>query len=92
MFLEPKFQQDPSRNEPLAGYEDSVWTRAVVGLALAAIVVGVGVAATQNVANVLLANQVNRPSMAKGSTTSTAALPMMKGMFGGVSPSQGEGD
>ena len=42
MFLEPKFQQDPSRNEPLAGYEDSVWTRAVVGLALAAIVVWVG--------------------------------------------------
>jgi hypothetical protein len=38
----PKSQQDPSRNEPLAGYEDSMWTSAVVGLALAAIVIWVG--------------------------------------------------
>ena len=38
----PKPQQDPSRNEPLAGYEDSMWTSAVVGLALAAIVIWVG--------------------------------------------------
>ena len=42
MFLEPKSQQDPSRDEPLAGYEDSVWTRAVVGFALAAIVIWAG--------------------------------------------------
>ena len=38
----PKSQQDPSRNEPLAGYEDSMWTSAVVGSALAAIVIWVG--------------------------------------------------
>ena len=40
--MEPKSQQDPSRNEPLAGYEDSTWTSAIVGLALAAIVIWVG--------------------------------------------------
>ena len=28
--------------EPLAGYEDSVWTRAVVGLALAGIAIWAG--------------------------------------------------
>jgi hypothetical protein len=41
----PKPQQDPSRNEPLAGYEDSMWTSAVVGFALAAIVIWVGLVA-----------------------------------------------
>ena len=36
--MERKVQQD----EPLAGYEDSVWTRAVVGLALAGIAIWAG--------------------------------------------------
>ena len=30
------------QDEPLAGYEDSVWTRAVVGLALAGIAIWAG--------------------------------------------------
>jgi hypothetical protein len=34
--------QNSSRDERLAGYEDSVWTRAVVGLALAAIAIWAG--------------------------------------------------
>ena len=36
--MERKVQQD----EPLAGYEDSVWTRAVVGSALAGIAIWAG--------------------------------------------------
>ena len=40
--MERKIQQDPSRNEPLAGYEDSVWMRAIIGLALAGITIWAG--------------------------------------------------
>jgi hypothetical protein len=40
--MKPNSQQDPSRNAPLAGYEDSMRASAIVGLALAAIVVWVG--------------------------------------------------
>ena len=34
--------QDLSWDEPLAGYEDSVWTRAIVGLVLAGIAIWAG--------------------------------------------------
>jgi hypothetical protein len=34
--------EDSSCDEPLAGYEDSVWTRAVVGLVLAGITIWAG--------------------------------------------------
>ena len=34
--------QDSSCDEPLAGYEDSVWTRAIVGLVLAGIAIWAG--------------------------------------------------
>jgi hypothetical protein len=34
--------QNSSRDEPLVGYEDSVWTRAVVGLVLAGVAIWAG--------------------------------------------------
>ena len=40
--MELTTQRNAARDEPLARYEDSVWTRAVVGLALAGIVIWVG--------------------------------------------------
>jgi hypothetical protein len=33
---------DPSRDEPLAGYEDSVWMRVIIGLTLAGITIWAG--------------------------------------------------
>src|SRR5262245_1169175 len=40
--IELTTEQNPSRDEPLAGYEDRVWRHAVVGLALAGIVIWAG--------------------------------------------------
>ena len=40
--MERKIQQDRSRDEPLAGYEDSVWMSVIIGLALAGITIWAG--------------------------------------------------
>ncbi len=42
LLVERKIQQDPSRDEPPAGYEDSVRMRAIIGLALAGITIWAG--------------------------------------------------
>ena len=42
MFYTLEVQQDPSRDEPLAGYEDSVWMRVIIGLTLAGITIWAG--------------------------------------------------
>ena len=41
-IMERKIQQDPSWDEPLSGYEYSVWMRVIIGLTLAGITIWAG--------------------------------------------------